>query len=162
FHGQHNIGFRIVEGELPKTAPIDPEPPLSQLFVKQSVQEAARGPDPSQPWFRQQDILPIPPCNSLRDALAASALPPDVQRTIASPGATVCSNGDGLATYNNAPAPEGEDLTNVRIVALRRRHGSRHWDFPSVFFDFADCKTIAPTLWSEGSRIYFFCGGGLS
>jgi formylglycine-generating enzyme required for sulfatase activity len=159
YRGSHNIGFRIVEAPLPATPPRERTSQLAEQFVKQTSPHLKRGPSPRQPWFRQRDVLPIPPQNAREEEILAAGLPPGLLGFNHNPGLTVCPNGDLLAVFFSASVPNFEDLANVSIIAVRLRFGSDEWDMPSPFFDFADTKDIAPLLWTEGKTIYHFNGG---
>jgi len=160
FRGRHNIGFRIVEAPLPRTKPLEPEKPFTNLLVKQTNEYLQAGPDPGKPWFRQRDALPIPPEGASEEEIEASGLPSGILGKNHNPALVVCPNGDLLALYFTASVPDFEDLSNVAVMGARLRFGSDEWDMPDVFLDFADTKDIAPAVWAEGSKIYFFWGGG--
>ena len=159
FRGRHNIGFRIVEAPLPKTTGWEPEPKLVEQFVRQTNPHVKMGPDSSRPWFRQRDVLPIPPENAGAKEIVASGLPPALHGKNHNPGLAVAPNGDLIAVYFTATIPDYEDLTDVGIIASRLRFGSEQWDIPSPFFDFADTKDIGPLITLDDQRLVFACGG---
>jgi len=159
WRGRHNVGFRIVQAPLPTPPPRElPLNPFAQL-VRQTNPHVLVGPDPNRPWFRQRDVLTIPPANATEAAIRAAGLPPGVLGFNHNPALTVCPNGDVLAAFFSAPVPHYEDLTSVCILATRLRFGSDQWEPPWVVFDFADIKDIAPALWTEGETLYLFAGG---
>ena len=160
FRGRHNIGFRIVQAPLPRTAHTEPQEQLVAQFVNQTSPHIKIGPDPTKPWFHQRDVLPIPPQDATEEEILAAGLPPGLEGKNHNPGLTVCPNGDLLAVYFTASVPDFEDLTNVAVLGSRLRFGSDQWDMPSLFFDFADTKDIAPLVWTENRKIFFFTGGG--
>lgn len=162
FRGRHNIGFRIVQAPLPVTPHYPEVIPVASQLVKSHNSEVKAGPDPNQPWFRMRDVFPVPPEDSSDAAIAAAGLIAPLMGYNHSPGLMVCPNGDLLAVYTSSEIPGYEDLSNVNLVAARRRFGSDEWEMPGPFFDFADGKDGSPMLWREGNTIYFFSGGGPS
>ncbi len=159
WRGRHYIGFRIVQAPMPSTQPWESTRSLHEQFVRQVNPRVKLGPDPKKPWFRQRDLLPIPPANATEEAIRASGLPPGLLGFNHNPALTVCPNGDLLALFFTAPVPHIEDLASVAISGARLRFGSDRWDVPGLFFDLVDVKDIAPTLWTEGKTLYFFDGG---
>lgn len=164
FRGRHNIGFRIVQAPLPTTKPWPEVIPFASQLVKERNAEVMKGPNRNQPWYRVRDVFPVPPEDSSDAAIEAAGLTAPLMGYNHSPGLIVCPNGDLLAVYVSSKTPGYEDLSNVNIVAARRRFGSDQWDMPGPFFDFADGKDSSPTLWRDGDTdtIYFFSGGGPS
>ncbi|MCX8092203.1 MAG: SUMF1/EgtB/PvdO family nonheme iron enzyme [Verrucomicrobiae bacterium] len=159
WRGRHYTGFRIVQAPLPETPARPVRRSLHEQFVKQVNPRVQLGPDPSTPWFRQRDVLPVPPANVPEEVIRAAGLPPGVLGFNHNPALTVCPNGDLLALYFTAPVPHIEDLANVAILATRLRFGAEQWDMPSLFFDLVDVKDTAPALWTEGRTLWFFAGG---
>lgn len=159
WRGVHYTGFRIVQAPLPTTPPRQPPKSLHEQFVKQINPRVKLGPDPAKPWFRQRDLLPIPPANIPEPPIRAAGLPPGLLGFNHNPALTVCPNGDLLALFFTAPVPHIEDLASVAISGARLRFGSDQWDMPGVFFDLVDVKDIAPAIWTEGNTLYFFDGG---
>ncbi|HEY5552749.1 MAG TPA: SUMF1/EgtB/PvdO family nonheme iron enzyme [Opitutaceae bacterium] len=160
WRGRHNIGFRIVAAPLPSTPPRAVAPKSPMQFVRQKNPWVAIGPDPAKPWFRRRDALPIPSSNSMNRDIAAAGLHHTVHGKNHNPALVVLPNGDLLATYFSASAPEYEDLTDVSIIGTRLRFGADEWDMPGPFFDIPGAKDIGPVLTLEGDRILFACGGG--
>jgi len=118
------------------------------------------GPDPVKPWFRRRDVLPVPPSNAVNAHIAAAGLHHTLHGKNHNPALVVLPNGDLLATYFSASAPEYEDLTDVSIIGTRLRFGADEWDMPGPFFDIPGAKDIGPVLTREGNRILFASGGG--
>lgn len=160
WRGRHNIGFRLVASAGPVGAPRAADPKPTARFVRQQNPWAASGPDPRRPWFRQRDALPIPPSNAMNADIAAAGLHHTVHGKNHNPALVVLPNGDLLATWFSASAPEYEDLTDVAIIGARLRFGAEEWDLPGPFFDIPGAKDIGPVLTREGNRILFACGGG--
>ena len=142
----------------PDNAAETPKSPMQ--FVRQRNPWVTLGPDPSRPWFRRRDSLPIPPSNSENPDIAAAGLHHTLHGKNHNPALVVAPNGDLIATYFSASAPEYEDLTDVSIIGTRLRFGAEEWDMPGPFFDIPGAKDIGPVLTLEGDRILFACGGG--
>jgi formylglycine-generating enzyme required for sulfatase activity len=159
FAGLHPIGFRVVEGELPATAP-QPAPLTFPLnFVKSETAPAANGPDPAKPWFRQRDLLPVPPEDVNADAIRAAGLDPAVNGHNHSAGVTVAPNGDVLWIAFSSSTSSTEYLMNPTFVVSRLRFGSYQWDLPALFYDFADVNDQSALLWNDNGVLRFFGGG---
>ena len=159
YRGAHNIGFRIVEGPLPRSAPWEPEIPPPQQFVKQSADYLKAGPDPNKPWFRRRTLLPIPPENAPAEAIQAVGIHPAILGHLHAGGLTVCPNGDVLATWFSASTPATEYLANTTFVLSRLRFGSEEWDMPGPLYDFADVNDQSSLLWTEKGVVHHFSGG---
>jgi len=159
YEGRHNIGFRIVEAPLPDTRPSDPEIRLHEQFVKQDHSHVQQGPDPGRPWFRRRPLLPIPPEDEEQEAILAAGLHPAILGHNHSPGLTVCSNGDVLASWFSSSTSETEYLPNTTFLMARLRFGSDRWDFPSLLYDFADVNEQSSLLWNDSGVLVHFGGG---
>ena len=159
FRGRHPIGFRIVQSALPKTKPVPIEPALWQQFVKTRPIGPELRPDQSLPWFRQRNMLPIPPEDEEPNAIAAAGVAPGVWGHNHSPGIAVMPNGDVFVIEFSAPSSSTEYLPCTTFVAVRRRFGSDEWDMPSVFYDFADVNDQSALLWNDNGSVRFFGGG---
>ena len=157
--GRHGIGFRIVMGASPKTAPTKVEPKLWQQFVKQANVPFTLGPDPKKAWFRQRSMLPVPPENTDEATIAAAGIDAGVMAHNHSAGAAVMPNGDILEIAFSADSTSTEYLPNTTFVAYRRRFGSEQWDMPTLFYDFADVNDQSALLWNDGGKVRFFGGG---
>jgi hypothetical protein len=129
-------------------------------FVRQRNPVVDVGPDSERPWFKRREVMPIPPANSLNPEITAAGLHHTVHGKNHDPALVVAPNGDLLATYFSATAPEYEDLTDVAIIGMRLRFGAEAWDMPGPFLDVPGSKDIAPVLTRDGDRILFACGGG--
>lgn len=163
FRGRHNIGFRVVLAPLPAGASWQQESRLPLEFVKQTGIDARLGPDPATPWFRQRPLLPSPPENQSHEAIVAAGLHPALLGHNHSAGLTVAPNGDVLAVFFSSSTPSTEYLPNTSFVITRLRFGADEWDFPDLFYDFADVNDQSALLWTEGATVWFFGGGaGLS
>lgn len=159
FHGRTPVGFRIVQAALPHTQPQAVQPHLWQQFVKNTNAAAKAGPNPDQPWFRQRDLLPIPPEDEELDAIKAAGIAPGVLGHNHSPGVAVMPNGDVFAVYFSSPQDSSEYIPHTSFVAVRRRFGSNQWDMPQVFYDFGDVNDQSALLWNDHGTVRFFGGG---
>lgn len=159
FRGRHNIGFRIVLAPLPEGSSWEPEVRLPLAFVKQEGIDPRLGPDPNKPWFRQRALLPSPPENQFHEAIVAAGLNPALLGHNHSAGLTVAPNGDVLAVLFSSSTPATEYLPNTSFVITRLRFGADEWDFPDLFYDFADVNDQSALLWTEGRNVWFFGGG---
>ncbi len=160
YRGRHNIGFRLVAAPMPATAPRTLAPPAAMFAVRGVNPWASVGPDPARPWFRQRDVLPIPPENAAAEEIEWSGLPTALNGKNHNPALAVAPNGDLLALYFSATIPDFEDLTNVGLVAARLRFGADEWDFPGPFPSFAGTKNIGPAITRDGARLWVAWGGG--
>ena len=143
------IGFRVVQGALPKTKPLAPPPlPLNQRDVSQLVPRDLRaGPDPNQPYFHgPRKYVKISP----------ESYGPLFSTHNHDPGLVACPNGDLLAIYYSCVNEPGRELA---LVASRLRYGHEEWDETSPFWDAPDRNDHAPALWFDGKNtIYQFNG----
>jgi hypothetical protein len=155
--GWHRVGFRIVEGPLPKTKP-EPE---QVSPVRQNVKAAPKAKllkqAPTQPYFRKRAMLPIPSDNATPEAIAAAGFPPSFRKHNHSPALEVCPNGDVLLIIYTS---NFEYEPGVSLMASRLRFGADDWDFPEPLFDTPDVNDHAPLLFTDWSskRMYFFWG----
>jgi formylglycine-generating enzyme required for sulfatase activity len=159
FAGLHPIGIRVVEGLLPTTAPAPVETAFPLRFVKPESKQSAAAPDPKRSWFRQRDLLPIPPEDVNADAIRAAGLDPAINGHNHSAGVTVAPNGDVLWIAFSSSTSTTEYLMNPTFVVSRLRFGSDQWDFPALFYDFADVNDQSAMLWNDGGALRFFGGG---
>ncbi len=163
WRGPHHIGFRIVEAAIPETPLRRRERTWLETAVKQSRKHLRHGPDPLRPWFRQRDVLTVPPADSSEAEIQTAGFTPGVLMYMHHAALTVCPNGDLLAAYFSAPVPNFEDLANVLIIGARLRFGSEQWDPPEPLLDLADIKDTSPILATIGETVYLMAGGaGLS
>jgi formylglycine-generating enzyme required for sulfatase activity len=162
--GAHPIGFRVVEAPLPATAPLAVEPAFPTQFVKQSAAAVAKiGPDPKKPWFRRRPLAPIPPENVPITAIEAAGVQPGVNGHNHSAALTAAPNGDLLWIAFSSSDASTEYLQNPTFVISRLRFGSDEWDFPELFYDFADVNDQSALLWNDNGTLRLFSGGvGLS
>jgi hypothetical protein len=153
--GLHAIGFRLVEGEMPKTPPTRVEPALWAAGVKQDTPNVANGPDLAQPYFRKRHLLPMPPDNAAAEVIDALGFHPSFRPHNHSPGLAVLPNGDVLMVIYTSYR---EYEPGVSIVASRLRFGAESWDPPTRLADFVGMNDHAPLLWNDGGALHLFWG----
>jgi len=157
YHGLHTIGFRVVLGPIPEAKPNAIASPFPEMFIKQSGIPAQDG--PKAPWFRRIPIMPIPPENMYHDAIVAAGIDPGVNGHNHSAALTVANNGDVIWIAFSAPTPQTEYVPGTSFILARRRFGSNQWDFPEVFYDFADVNDQSVLLWNDRGTVNAFTGG---
>lgn len=142
------IGFRVVEGALPKgTLLPPPAPPLNAQNVSQSLAKIAM-PPADVPFFSgPKPFVKIP----------ADSAGPLFSWHNHSPAITECPNGDLLAVWFSCVDEGGGELCNL---ASRLRRGSSEWEPASPFWDGADVNDHAPKLWWDGSKTIFHFARG--
>jgi hypothetical protein len=153
--GLHAIGFRLVQGEPPATAPLPTEVPYLRQGVKQSVESSSIGPDPKQPYFRKRYMLPTPLENSPDEAIDAAGMHPSFRGHNHSPGLAVLPNGDVLLVIYTS---HHEYEQGVSLIASRLRFGAEEWDLPSRFLDFVGVNDHAPLVWNDRGTVRVFWG----
>lgn len=159
YQGDAPVGFRVVEGPMPKTKPTAAHIPFFRRFVIPAAKLPVKdGPNPDKPWFQQRYLLPIPPEDSSPQAIMAAGFSPAIQGHNHSPGLAVCPNGDVLAIFFSS-SPASESLPNTAFIGTRLRFGTNQWDPPGVFMKFADVNNQSGMLWNDDGDIYFFGGG---
>lgn len=142
------IGFRVVQGELPKTKPMpNVEPPAWGRQVSQTRHRWADKPDPSKPHFRGPlQYVFIPPNSN----------GPLFSKHNHQPGVTACPNGDLLAIWYTCKDEPGRELA---VVASRLRLGSQEWEPAAVFWDAPDRNDHGNAIWWDGQEtIHHFNG----
>ena len=158
YRGLNVIGFRLVEEPAPQSKPLANAKPFPEMFVKESDVPATDG--PKQPWFRRMPIAPIPPEDMYHDAIVAAGIDRGVNGHNHSAAVVVAPNGDVIWIAFSAPTSSTEYVPGTSFVIARRRFGSNQWDFPEVFYDFADVNDQSALLWRDGNTLYAFTGGG--
>ncbi|MGH7246590.1 MAG: SUMF1/EgtB/PvdO family nonheme iron enzyme [Pseudomonadota bacterium] len=151
-----NIGFRIVEAPLPKSAPLAYQIPFVQTAVKQTAIDTARGPDPSKPYYHTRPLFPNLGDRSMRAVGWKIGLAPGLGVAYHNSAVVVCPNGDLLAAYYDSPA--AEDDPDQTILIMRLRYGSEQWDMPEPWPDFADADDAAPVFWNDRGKLWMFWG----
>ena len=151
-----NIGFRVVQAEMPKTAPLPAEKPLVQTAVKQAIPDLRVGPDPAKPYYRTQPMFPNLGGRDMREVGWKIGLKPGLGVNYHNSAVAVCANGDLIAAYYNTP--KEEDDPDQTILTMRLRYGTEDWDMPEAWPDFADAADAAPVFWNDGGTLWFFFG----
>lgn len=155
--GYHPIGFRVVQAPPPAGAPRVALRPLPFDAVKSATgSQAARGPDPSRPWYVRRNLFPVPP-DDVRDRnlIRAAGFDPGIMDHNHSPGMEICANGDLLVIMYTS---QREREPEVSLIATRLRFGAEEWDFPEIAIDQADVNEHAPMLWNDRGRIWLIWG----
>ena len=137
------IGFRVVQGELPKgkLLPIA-APPLNAQNVSQTVPTIT--PQPADAPFYEGPK----PYVRIRD----DAFGPVFISQNHSPAITECPNGDLLAVWFSTLGET--DLTTAN-AASRLRYGAKEWEPASPFWDAMDVNDHAPKIWWDGDKTIF-------
>ena len=143
------VGFRVVQGEVPKTAPSAPAP-LKRWALEVSQGKCDWGehaPDSSKPYFEGPiPFVKIPP-GSDGPLYSKHNHVPDI---------VACANGDLLATFYTCRDEAGRELA---VAATRLRRGATEWELADVFYKAADRNMHATALWSDGrGTLYHFNG----
>jgi sulfatase modifying factor 1 len=139
------IGFRVVQGELPKgkLLPIA-APPLNAQNVSQTVPSIT--PQPADAPFIEgpKPFVRIPD----------GAVGPVFISQNHSPSITECPNGDLLAVWFSTL---GETDLTTSNAGARLRFGAKEWERASPFWDAQDVNDHAPKVWWDGDKtIYHF------
>jgi len=137
------IGFRVVQGELPKGKPLPvAAPPLNAQNVSQTVPKL-QPPSPTMPFFEgPKPFVRIPD----------GAVGPVFISQNHSPSITECPNGDLLAVWFSTLGET--DLTTAN-AASRLRFGAMEWEPASPFWDAQDVNDHAPKIWWDGDQTIF-------
>jgi len=151
-----NIGFRIVEGEMPKTAPLPHQRPFFQLAVKQDKPDLKIGPDPSKPYYHTRPLFPDLKGRDMRTVGWKIGFAPGLGLAYHNSAVQVCDNGDLIAAYYNTS--KYEDDPEQTIMIMRLRYGAEDWDMPEPWPDFPDADDAAPVFWNDHGRMWMFWG----
>jgi sulfatase modifying factor 1 len=137
------IGFRVVQGELPKgqTLPVA-APSLNSQNVSQSLPKSV--PQRADvPYFEgPKPFVRIP----------EGAVGPVFISQNHSPSITECPNGDLLAVWFSTIGET--DLTTAN-AASRLRFGAKEWEPASPFWDAQDVNDHAPKIWWDGDKTIY-------
>lgn len=156
--GFHNIGFRIVEGEMPDTKPLPMHIPFVNQAIVQNTDVAKISPYKNKPYFERRYLLPIPPDNTKEENLKAiqiAGFDPGILRHNHSPALEVAPNGDVILIIYTSVEEIDPD---VSIMEARLRFGTDKWDMPEIFLDCADVDDHAPLLWNDNDTLRLFWG----
>ena len=155
----HAIGFRLVQGPAPVTAPRPADVPFPLDGVLQTAAGINQGPAADRPYFRMRTMLPLPPEGNAPDAIATAGFHPAVGGHIHSGGLAVMPNGDLLEVSFSSTLTASESDPDASMVVFRLRHGSAEWDLPDLFYDLADLNDQSGLMWNDRGRVWFFGGG---
>ena len=144
------IGFRVVLGAMPETAPLPkPGPQPWARGVSQAPHDWAGGPDPATPYFRGPRVYVKVP-EKMNGPMYA--------HHNHCPGLAACPNGDLFAIWYSTRREPGRELA---IVASRLRRGSEEWEPAAPFWDTADRNDHASALlWDGNTTLFHFNGLG--
>lgn len=144
----HQIGFRVVAGELPKTKPLPaPSPSPYQRNVVQT-RTPAEPIDPAKPFFRGPQVYMKVSPRSYGPLFSAHNH---------NSSFTECPNGDLLAVWYTCIDEPGDEMA---VAASRLPRGADEWQDASPFWDQPDANDHAPRIWFDGKRtLYFFANG---
>jgi sulfatase modifying factor 1 len=144
----HQIGFRVLQGELPDSKPLPlPPPNLYQMNVSQTV-PPLKPINPDKPFFKGPQVYMKVPPRSYGPLFSAHNH---------NSGLTECPNGDLLAVWYTCIDEPGDEMA---VACSRLRRGAEEWDDPSPFWDQPDANDHAPRIWFDGNRtLFFFCNG---
>jgi formylglycine-generating enzyme required for sulfatase activity len=158
-HVCHFVGFRVVEGELPKTQPLKWTPELPLQGVRQSPADWSAAADPAKPYFKARVLVPSPPDFTTDKQCAAVGFSRAVQGKVHSGGITWCPNGDLLAISFSSCPGKSESAPNTCMVVTRLRRGAEEWDMPEMFYKLSGLNDQSGLLWNDGGTVWFFGGG---
>jgi sulfatase modifying factor 1 len=139
-------GFRVVQGETPKTKA---SPIILTAYRKDVKQTPTPKTDPNatKPYFvnyTAQDKHPL---------ITKEEYGPVFIHHNHFAGVCVCPNGDVLMVWYTCMNEPGREMAQA---ASRLRVGADKWEPASLFFDVPDVNDHAPVLLSDGKRIYHF------
>ena len=152
----HPIGFRVVQAEMPKTAPLPYVPPFFSQAVKQDAPDLRVGPDPAKPYYHTRPLFPNLGSRNMREVGWKIGFQPGLGVAYHNSAVQVLNNGDLIAAYYNTP--QYEDDPDQTILTMRLRYGSEDWDMPEPWPDFADASDAAPVFWNDHGKLWFFWG----
>jgi formylglycine-generating enzyme required for sulfatase activity len=151
-----NIGFRVVQAELPKTAQLPYQRPFFQEAVKQDHPDLKAGPNPAKPYYHRRELFPNLKGRDMRTVGWKLGFAPGLGSVYHNSAVQVCDNGDLIAAYYNTP--KYEDDPDQTIMTMRLRYGAEDWDMPEPWPDFPDADDAAPVFWNERGKMWFFWG----
>jgi formylglycine-generating enzyme required for sulfatase activity len=140
------IGFRVVKGELPASAPLPkPESPEWAQNVSQDSFDWGNSPDQDTPYFK----APVPYIHMPDD-------PPYNEFMAHCPSITLLKNGDLLSVWHAMNNERGRELA---IAGARLRAGESDWDTASEFFRAPGRNLHGPDLFTDDDgTVYYFNG----
>jgi formylglycine-generating enzyme required for sulfatase activity len=145
-------GFRVVQGELPRSRPWPVVLARHQRDVKQTPAPKG-GPDPTRPYFLDYTGAGKNP------AMPKDAWGPIFVNHNHYAATCVCPNGDVLFAWYTTVGERGRELTQA---VSRLRAGADRWEPAELFLEVADVNCHAPVLLRHGRRVYHFAGQGMT
>ena len=153
YDGFDRMGFRVVQGELPKGNLLPKaSPPLNAQNVSQRDADTPVRNDSTDKSVRVTADLPFFEGLKLLVHVADDAFGPVYCSENHCMTITECPNGDLLAAWVSTPAET--DLT-CSSAASRLRLGAKEWEPASPFYDGADVGDGAPQLWWDGDKTLY-------
>ncbi|MFT3789419.1 MAG: SUMF1/EgtB/PvdO family nonheme iron enzyme [Tepidisphaeraceae bacterium] len=152
-----HVGFRVVQAEIPSTAPTPEEPRPFMLGVTQEKPDLTAGPDSVKPFYRTRPMFPNLGEEDMRSIGWKAGLAPGLGTRYHNSAVAVCDNGDLVAAYYNTM--RWEDDPEQTVLTMRLRYGTNDWDDPEPWPDFADAADAAPVFWNDGNgTLWLFFG----
>ena len=142
-----NIGFRVVQAEMPTTKAWTAKRPFFETAVKQTADRIADGPDASKPWYHVHEMFPNLQGKSMPGVGWKLGLAPGLGINYHNSAIQELPNGDMLAAYYNTP--DREDDPDQTVLVMRRRAGAEDWDMPEPWPYFVDASNAAPVIWND-------------
>jgi formylglycine-generating enzyme required for sulfatase activity len=165
-----NIGFRVVQAEMPKGAHTPAQWYWFETAVKQktvmggpALSKGIDTPDMSKPLYRTHEMFPNLGGKSMMGVGWKLGLAKGLGVGYHNSAIQVLPNGDLLAAYYNTP--DYEDDPDQTVMTMRRRAGTVDWDMPEPWPVFADAGLAAPVIWNDpkfqsqvGGQVWYFWG----
>ncbi|WP_205508995.1 SUMF1/EgtB/PvdO family nonheme iron enzyme [Longitalea arenae] len=138
-------GFRVVQGEMPRTKAIAAEPlPANSLQVSQQKHS----------WKKETQAIFEAPVPFVIKPDSSLGIP--FYKHNHCPAITWCPNGDLLAAWFSTNAESGREMV---ILASRLRAGQKNWDTASLFFCVPDRNTTGTSLlYDQKGTLYHING----
>ena len=147
------IGFRVVQGELPKGKLIPvATPPLNAQNVNQRDADTPVRTDSTDKSVRVTADAPVFEGPKPFVRIPDGTVGPVFISQNHSPSITECPNGDLLAVWFSTL---GETDLTTSNAASRLRFGVKEWEPASAFWDAQDVNDHAPKVWWDGDKTIF-------
>jgi sulfatase modifying factor 1 len=137
------VGFRVVEGDLPSTAPL--KRPLSKVNISQKKFE---WPSPKKEAVFMEPIYYVkkPSCENKTPFYLHNHCP----------AITWCPNGDLLSIWFSTDDESGREMT---ILSSRLKAGKTEWEEPAEFFNVPDRNMTGSSLFYDEEGTIFHMNG---
>lgn len=141
------LGFRVVQGELPATKPLPVDP---KTLVSTNVSQKLLK------WVKVSESKPVflEPVRYVNKPECEDEVPFFHHNHC--PAITWLPNGDLLAAWFSTNQESGREMT---ILASRLRTGNAAWDKPSEFFKVADRNMTGTSLFYDGKGTLYHMNG---